>query len=140
MQHAINIDSRSRNARHSLGRDGQDKGGIFAKVAVGSGRDKTVEDTEGVSIGTSLAAQIRLLNRTMHDANTTTPMEKPVQGATIETARALQHITRLAINPANDSVTDSKRLRLNRGVMRLIQEMNRIAEESEWNNPRGKGQ
>ncbi|MBF0435586.1 MAG: hypothetical protein HQL77_09470 [Magnetococcales bacterium] len=124
MQRAINVDSRSR------------KGGIFANVAVGLIMDKTVEDTEGVAIGTTLATRIRLLNQTMRNAKKAITMTQDVaQGATIETARALQNTTPLAIKPANDSITYYNRLGINLGVMQLLREINRIAKDFECNGP-----
>ncbi|MBF0138809.1 MAG: hypothetical protein HQL74_00870 [Magnetococcales bacterium] len=124
MQRAINIGNRSR------------KGGIFANVAVGLSMDKAVEDTEGVSIGTALATQIRLLNQTMRNAKKAITMTQNVaRGATIETARALQNTTPLAIKPANDSATYCNRPGINHGVMQLLREINRIAEDFECNGP-----
>jgi flagellin len=80
-----------------------------------------------------MTSQIRGLNQAARNANDGISLAQTAEGALQETTNILQRMRELAVQSANDTNSSSDRTSLNAEATQLKQELNRIAESTEFN-------
>jgi len=92
------------------------------------------DDAAGLAISSRMDSQIRGLNQAARNANDGISLAQTAEGAVQETTNILQRIRELSIQSANDSNSASDRAALQSEVSQLQAELNRIADQTTFNN------
>lgn len=91
------------------------------------------DDAAGLAITSRMSAQISGLNQALRNANDAISLSQTAEGALGQSSDILRRIRDLAVQSANDTNSASDRQALQQEVAQLQQELNRVANESEFN-------
>jgi len=91
------------------------------------------DDAAGMAISSRMAAQVSGLNQAIRNANDAISLSQTAEGALGESSNILRRIRDLAVQSANDTNSGTDRAALQNEVSQLQQELNRIANETEFN-------
>src|SRR5690349_1377172 len=91
------------------------------------------DDAAGLAIASRMSAQVRGLNQAVRNANDAISLAQTAEGALGESTNILRRIRDLSVQAANDTNSSSDRAALQSEVSQLQQELNRIANETEFN-------
>src|ERR1700754_4303158 len=91
------------------------------------------DDAAGLAIASRMAAQVSGLNQAVRNANDAVSLSQTAEGALGESGNLLRRIRDLAVQAANDTNSGTDRVALQQEVGQLQQELNRIANETEFN-------
>ena len=105
----------------------------FERLSSGLRINGARDDAAGLSITTRFTAQIRGLNQAVRNSNDGISLAQTAEGALNETTNILQRIRELAVQAANDTNNDSDRASLQAEVSQLKDELDRIAETTNFN-------
>ncbi|MGN7611464.1 flagellin N-terminal helical domain-containing protein [Magnetococcales bacterium HHB-1] len=132
----INTNIASINAQRNLDRSTLKMGNTFSRLASGMRINSAKDDAAGMAISNRMTSQIRGLSQAIRNANDGISLAQVAEGALDETTNALQRIRELAVQAANDSNTTSDREDIQDEVNQLVSEIERIAEQTEFNTMR----
>jgi len=91
------------------------------------------DDAAGLAIASRMTAQVRGLNQAVRNANDAISLSQTAEGALGESSNILRRIRDLAVQSANDTNSGTDRAALQQEVQQMQQELNRIANETEFN-------
>jgi flagellin len=80
-----------------------------------------------------MTSQIRGLDQAVRNANDGISLLQTAEGALIEVTNMMQRMRELSVQAANDTNTASDRTSLNLEYGQLMQEINRVAQNTQWN-------
>ncbi len=103
------------------------------KLSSGLRINGAADDAAGLAISEKMRRQIRGLNRAVLNAQDGISMIQTAEGALNETQSILQRIRELATQSANDTLTSNDRLEIQKEVIQLRDEIDRIARSTEFN-------
>ena len=103
------------------------------KLSSGYRINRAGDDAAGLAISEKMRAQIRGLNMAMKNAQDGISLIQTAEGALNETHAILQKMRELAVQAANDTNTDVDRAELQKEIEQLIDEIDRIANTTEFN-------
>src|SRR5690606_26790330 len=103
------------------------------KLSSGLRINRAGDDAAGLAISEKMRGQIRGLKMAMKNAQDAISLIQTAEGALQETHAILQRMRELAVQAANDTNTEDDRLALQDEIDQLIAEINRIAENTEFN-------
>jgi len=103
------------------------------KLSSGLRINRAGDDAAGLAISEKMRAQIRGLDMASKNAQDAISLIQTAEGALNETHSILQRMRELAVQAANDTNNDNDRLELQKEVEQLIQEIDRIAKDTEFN-------
>ncbi|MEO5348757.1 MAG: flagellin FliC [Magnetococcus sp. YQC-3] len=129
----INSNIPSLTAQRHLGATTSALGKTFQRLASGMRINGAVDDAAGLAISTRMTAQIQGLSMAVRNANDGISMVQVTEGAMAETVSAFQRIRELAVQSANGTMTSSDRMDLQMEVNQLLSEVQRIANETQFN-------
>jgi flagellin len=92
------------------------------------------DDAAGLSIAQVMTSQIRGLNMAIRNANDGISLLQTADGAMVEQSNMLQRMRELAVQSASDTVTTSQKGFLNNEFQALKTEINRIGDNTSWND------
>ncbi|MBT3786009.1 hypothetical protein HOF92_13625, partial [bacterium] len=95
--------------------------------------NRGADDAAGLTISEKLRGQIKGLNRAIFNAQDGISLIQTAEGALNEDATILNRIRELTIQSSNDTLTTNDRLEIQREVDQLVDEMDRIANSTEFN-------
>jgi len=95
--------------------------------------NRGADDAAGLTISEKLRGQIKGLNRAVLNAQDGISLIQTAEGALNEDATILNRIRELTIQSSNDTLTTNDRLEIQREVDQLVDEMDRIANATEFN-------
>jgi flagellin len=102
-------------------------------LSTGSRINKASDDAAGLSIRENMTAQIRGLNAAVRNANDAISMLQTADGALNEVADMLQRMRELGTLAQNDTYSTAQRVAMNDEFTQLQSEIDRIAENTQWN-------
>jgi flagellin len=129
----INTNQSALNAQRQLNITTSSLGRSFERLSSGLRINGAKDDAAGLSITTRFSAQIRGLNQAVRNSNDGISLAQTAEGALNETTNILQRIRELAVQSANDTNNDSDRASLQAEVAQLKDELDRIAETTNFN-------
>ena len=129
----INTNVASLNAQRNLGTSQVDLDRSMQRLYSGLSINNAKDDAAGLAISDRMTAQIRGLNQAARNANDGISMAQTAEGALQESTNILQRIRELAVQSANDTNSISDRASLNDEVEQLIEELDRIAQTTQFN-------
>lgn len=91
------------------------------------------DDAAGLTISEKLKGQVNGLNRAAANAQDGINMFQTAEGALVETGDILQRMRELAVQGANETLTASDRVEIQKEVNQLSEEIDRIANTTEFN-------
>jgi len=103
------------------------------KLSSGLRINRAGDDAAGLAISEKMRGQIRGLNMAVKNAQDGISLIQTAEGALNETHAILQRMRELAVQAANDTNTDADRNALNNELQQLLQEIDRIAQNTEFN-------
>src|SRR5690606_24058107 len=112
------------------------QGGIaksIEKLSSGLRINRAGDDAAGLAISEKMRAQIRGLRQAVRNAQDGISLIQTAEGALQEAHAILQRMRELAVQAANDTNTNDDRAELQKEVAQLIEELNRIATDTEFN-------
>lgn len=112
------------------------QGGIgksIEKLSSGLRINRAGDDAAGLAISEKMRSQIRGLRQASRNAQDGISLIQTAEGALNEAHAILQRMRELAVQSANDTNTDDDRAELQKEVDQLIEELDRIANNTEFN-------
>ena len=134
MAMTINTNIASLNAQNNLGKTQNMLNQSLQRLSSGLRINSAKDDAAGLAISSRMDSQIRGLNQAARNANDGISLAQTAEGAVQETTNILQRIRELSIQSANDSNSASDRAALQSEVSQLQAELNRIADQTTFNN------
>ncbi|WP_413586543.1 flagellin [Bdellovibrio sp. HCB274] len=104
----------------------------MAKLASGSRINKAADDAAGLAISESFKAQIRSAAQAQRNANDGISMVQTAEGGLNEIGNIIVRLRELGIQASSDTIGDKERGMLNKEVVQLKEEMQRIANVTTW--------
>ena len=120
-------------AQNALTRNERDMNTAMERLSTGSRINGAKDDAAGLAISSRMTSQIRGLEVGIRNANDAISMLQTADGAMIEVTNMLQRMRELAIQSSNGTTTEADRDYLNAEYANLISEMERIAQNTQWN-------
>ena len=103
------------------------------QLSTGSKINSAADDAAGLAISTRMTSQINGLNMAVKNANDAINMVNTAEGALIEMTNMLQRMRELALQASNGTTDVNDRTYLNSEYQALYAEIDRIADNTEWN-------
>ena len=130
----VNTNVSSLNARRALNNTTSGMGKSFARLASGLRINTAKDDAAGLQISSRLDSQVRGLNAAVRNTNDGISLAQTVEGALDQSGSILQRMRELSVQAANDTNTVDDRESIQAEVDQLIEELDRIAETTTFNN------
>jgi flagellin len=103
------------------------------RLSTGLRINSAKDDAAGLAISSKMTSQIRGLNQAVRNSNDAISMVQVAEGAMKEVTNMFQRMRELAVQAISDSNTTADRTALNNEYKQLSQEVQRIAENTQWN-------
>lgn len=133
MAQVINTNIMSLTAQRNLNATKSDMATSMERLSSGLRINSAKDDAAGLAISERFTSQIKGLNQAVRNANDGISLAQTAEGALQETGNILQRVRELAVQSANDTNSESDRRALNNEVSELVSEVNRIANNTEFN-------
>jgi flagellin len=104
----------------------------MSKLSSGSRINKAADDAAGLAISEGLKAQIRSGTQAQRNANDGISLVQTAEGGLNEIGNIVVRLRELGIQASSDTVGDKERGMLNKEVIQLKDEMQRIANVTTW--------
>ena len=126
----VNTNVSSLNAQRQLMNSGNSLDQAFERLSSGLRINSAKDDAAGLQISNRLEAQINGLNQGNRNANDGISVAQTAEGAMEQITDSFQRVRTLASQAANGSNTDADRLAIQDEIRELMEEVNRIAEDT----------
>ena len=126
----VNTNVASLNAQRNLGSSGANLQTSLERLSSGSRINSAKDDAAGLQISNRLTSQINGLGVAVRNANDGISLAQTAEGAMQESTNILQRMRDLSLQSANGSNDDKDRVALNKEVIELKAELDRIAEKT----------
>ncbi len=104
------------------------------KLSSGQRINKAADDAAGMAVANRMESQIRGLTMAIRHGKDGQNLVDTADGAQIEISNMLQRLRELAVQAASDTLDTNNRTFLNAEATALKSEINRISEQTTWNN------
>ena len=129
----INTNTISLNAQRNLQSNSASLATTIQRLSSGLRINSARDDAAGLAISERFTTQIRGLNVAVRNANDGVSLAQTAEGALGEVGTNLQRIRELAVQSANATNSQSDRDALNAEVTQLVDEIDRVAKQAEFN-------
>jgi flagellin len=133
MPQIINTNVPSLNAQRNLDGSQNDLSVSLQRLSSGLRINSAKDDAAGLAISERFSAQIRGLNQAVRNANDGISLAQTAEGDLQQVTNNLQRIRELSVQSANATNSSTDRLAIQAEVDQLTAEVNRIAEQSNFN-------
>jgi flagellin len=133
MAQVINTNVQSLNAQRNLNSSGSSLATSLERLSSGLRINSAKDDAAGLAISERFTAQIRGLDQAQRNANDGISLAQTAEGALSSSGDILQRIRELAVQSSNATNSASDRQALNDEVNQLTQELDRLAQTTEFN-------
>jgi flagellin len=129
----INHNINALNAWRNLGSANTSMGKSLEKLSSGLRINRAGDDAAGLAISEKMRSQIKGLDMATKNSQDAISLIQTAEGALTETHSMLQRMRELSVQAANDTNTAEDRAALQSEVEQLTEEIDRIAETTEFN-------
>lgn len=129
----INTNMSAILAQNALKTNERAMSSAMEKLSTGVRINGAKDDAAGLAIASKMTAQIRGLNQAVRNSNDAVSLIQTAEGALVETNNMLQRMRELSVQAASDTNTSSDRTALNQEFVSLRSEINRVAQNTQWN-------
>ena len=133
MSLVINTNVASLNAQRSLTASGAELKTAMERLSSGKKINSAADDAAGFAIAERMTAQIRGLNMAAKNANDGLSMLSTIENATSDITGMLHRMRELAVQGINDTNGTQDRAYLQLEVDALMEEINRVASDTQYN-------
>ena len=103
------------------------------RLSTGVRINSAADDAAGLAISSRMTSQVNGLNMAVRNANDAISMINTAEGALIEVSNMLGRMRELAVQSATGTNNSTDRAAMNTEYVALLNEVGRIAENTEWN-------
>lgn len=129
----INHNMNALNAQRNMNINNTNAGKSMEKLSSGLRINRAGDDAAGLAISEKMRGQIRGLEQASRNASDGISMIQTAEGALNETTNILQRMRELAVQSSNDTNITSDRGQIQKEVAALKEEIDRIANNTEFN-------
>lgn len=129
----VNVNIPSLNAQRNLTKSQGGLATALQRLSSGLRLNSAKDDAAGIAIATRFTTQIRGLNVASRNANDGISLAQTAEGALDEVVNNLQRIRELAVQSANSTNSTTDRKALNAEATALISEIDRVAQNTNFN-------
>lgn len=129
----INHNMNALNAHRNMNINNTAAGKSMEKLSSGLRINRAGDDAAGLAISEKMRGQIRGLTQSSRNAADGISMIQTAEGALNETTNILQRMRELAVQASNDTNTTSDRNEIQKEIDALTEEVDRIANNTEFN-------
>jgi flagellin len=130
----INTNAKSLIAQNALTVNNRKLTDAMQQLSTGKRINGAKDDAAGLAITQKMTAQIRGLDQAVRNANDGISLIQTAEGALVTVSNALQRMRELAVQSANDSNTAEDRAALDNEFGALRAEIDRIGNNTQFNN------
>ncbi|WP_226654673.1 flagellin [Pseudalkalibacillus hwajinpoensis] len=130
----INHNIAALNTYSQMGANSANASKNMEKLSSGLRINRAGDDAAGLSISEKMRGQIRGLEQASRNSQDGISLIQTAEGALNETHSILQRMRELAVQSGNDTNTDTDRTELQKELNQLEEEIDRIANDTEFNN------
>ena len=121
-------------AQDSMSKASKEMDQAIARLSSGLRINTAADDAAGMSIASKMEAQSRGLEQAIRNSADAQAMIDTTEGAHDEITNVLQRLRELAVQSSNDTNTALDRTFLKAETTALINEIDRISSQTQWNN------
>lgn len=129
----INTNVASLNAQRNLNTSQSSLATSLQRLSSGLRINSAKDDAAGLAISERFSSQIRGVNQAIRNANDGISLGQTAEGAMAELGNNIQRIRELAVQSSNATNTDNDRLSIQKEVTQLKSEIDRVANQTEFN-------
>jgi len=129
----INNNVMALNAHRQLGMNQAGASKSMEKLSSGFRINRAGDDAAGLAISEKMRGQIRGLKQASRNAQDGISLIQTAEGALNETHSILQRMRELAVQASTDTNTKEDRIEIQKEINQLLDEIDRIAEQTEFN-------
>jgi len=129
----INHNMTALNANRVLGNDVTAMQGDVEKLASGQRINRAGDDASGLAVSEKLRSQIAGLNQAEKNIQNAVSFIQTTEGYLQESEDIMHRIRELSVQSANGVYTDEDRMQIQVEVSQLVDEVNRIASQAQFN-------
>src|SRR5690554_5224123 len=129
----INTNIAALNAHRQLGITDGNMNKSLERLSSGLRINRAADDAAGLAISEKMRGQIGGLDQAVRNAQDSISLIQTAEGALEEAHAILNRMRELAVQAANDTYTDADRGELQSEVAQLVEELDRIADTTEFN-------
>lgn len=129
----VNTSMASINAERKLTASSRSMGLAMERLSSGLRINGAKDDAAGLSISTSMSAQIRGVQKSIQNSTDWISLFQTAEGGLNEMSNILQRVRELSVQALNGTNNDSDRASLNAEVQELTEELDRIAKTTQFN-------
>jgi len=129
----INTNVQSLIAQRNLGISSKNQSASLEKISSGTRIARAADDSAGLAIAAKMTADIRSLRQDNRNANDGISMVQVAEGGMNEIGNILTRFRELSIQAASDTIGDKERGFINKEMVQLRGEIDRIAATTEFN-------
>jgi flagellin len=129
----INTNMSANIASNAMTRNERSMSQTMERLSTGIRINSAKDDAAGLAISSKMTSQINGLNQAVRNANDAISMIQVGEGAMKGMSDMMQRMRELAVQAISDSNTSSDRTALNDEFKELKAEINRIANNTQWN-------
>ncbi|NDG84911.1 MAG: flagellin FliC [Proteobacteria bacterium] len=129
----INTNIQSLIAQRNLGVSSSKQASSLEKISSGTRIAKAADDSAGLAISAKMTADIRSLRQDNRNANDGISLVQVAEGGMNEIGNILTRFRELSIQAASDTIGDKERGFINKEMVQLRGEIDRIASTTEFN-------
>jgi flagellin len=130
---SINTNTMATIASNSLTRNERTMNTSMERLSTGLRINTAKDDAAGLAIAAKMTSQIRGLDQAVRNANDAISLIQTAEGALVEVSNMLQRMRELAVQSATDTNNTTDRTALNAEFVALRDEINRVAQNTQWN-------
>jgi flagellin len=124
------------NSHNNLARNVLGTRRASERLSSGFRINRAADDAAGLAVSESMRSQLRGLGQAIRNANDGISLLQTAEGALEETHAMLHRLQELSVQAANDTYNNTDRAQIQREVNELLQEISRIATETNFNGVR----
>ena len=129
----INTNTASMIARDAIHRNERSMSTAMERLSTGFRINSAKDDAAGLAISDRMSAQVSGLNMAVRNANDAISLLQTADGATQEISNMLSRMRELAVQAASGTYTTTDQAALDLEFGELMNEIDRIAANTEWN-------
>ena len=129
----VNTNIAASIAQAALVRNERALGSAMEQLSTGRKISSAADNASGLAISSRMTAQIRGLDQAVSNANDAISMVATAEGALDEVGSMLQRVRELAVQAGTGTTSAKDRTYLNEEYKALMLEIDRIADNTEWN-------
>jgi len=130
---SINTNVAAQMAANALAKNDRAMTQTMERLATGSRINSASDDAAGLAISSKLTAQVTGLNQAVRNGNDAIAMLQTADGAMEEVSNMLQRMRELGVQGGTGTLSSTDRTALNTEFVALRTEIERIADNTQWN-------